>query len=167
MIRQLIFILLLVSSCTSGQNSSTEASLTKPKVLIDAEKMIAAFIRKDFRTYSDFVYPLLIERQGGKEKFIRALEEAKLFQGDSLHNIQLSNPSKAIECNGVLQCSLKETTTMSFGNDKPISFSSNLIGFSSDLGKSWTFLNVSDKSILEIQKEFPTVCDSLDLSKLK
>lgn len=160
---------LLIVSYACGQTQTNDNS-SKPKVLIDAEKMAAALVDGDFKTFADYNYPKLLDQAGGKEKFVQALEADVIKQkerGDKFHKISVTNPSKTVECNGELQCVLRQETTISFSGGKPFTFASNLIAISTDKGKTWTFLNASDKSIDDVRKVFPNICDAIPLAKPK
>jgi hypothetical protein len=151
--------------------TQTIDSSSKPKVLVDAEKMVTALVDNDFKTYADFNYPKLLEQAGGKEQFVRFLEADLIKQkerGGKFHKISVTNPSKEVECNGELQCVLRQESTLSlrsFSGGKPFTVASNLIGISTDKGKSWTFLDVFDKNVEDIKKLFPNICDNIPLTK--
>lgn len=164
----LILLFMATSVCSFGQNQ-TDTSFSKPKVLIEAEKMASALIEGDFETYTNFVDAKSLEQAGGKKKFIQELKRSSKVHKqnkDKVYKISIANPSKVVECNGELQCVLKQETTMSVMGSEPITFATNLLAFSNDKGKKWTFINVSDNSIDAVKKMFPNVCDNLLLPKV-
>ena len=131
--------------------------------------MAAALLNNDFKTFSNYTYPKILEEAGGKGKYIQELQSGAEMQkerGDKIHNITVSNPSKTVACNGELQCVLKQEITMSFSGGNPFTFASNLIGISTDNGNTWVFLNASDISVMELKKVFPNICDSIPLIKI-
>ena len=161
-------IAFLSANFAYGQTQPTD-TVSKPKVLIDAEKMEEAFINNNISAYADYVFPKLFDLAGGKENFIIQLEASILdltTNGSKLHKIVVSNPSAIVKCNGELQCVLNEELTISFHDEEPFTISAYLVGISSDNGLSWTFINVSTQDKLEKLKEaFPNICDDIPLEK--
>lgn len=168
-VKKIIAVLTIIICGYSCGQTQTNDNSSKPKVLVDAEKMASALVDNDFKAFADFNYPKLLDQAGGKEKFIQELEnsaKAQKERGDKFLKISVTNPSKTVECNGELQCVLRQEATMSLSGGKPFTFASNLIAISTDKGKSWTFLNASDKNVSDIKKVFPNICDSIPLTKI-
>ena len=141
---------------------------TKPQVLIDAEKMAAAFLKRDYKIYAEYIYAGLFEKAGGKEVFMQRIEESiktSESQGARHDSVIISEPSKAVMCNGQWQCLLKQEIVISNAGQEPFSDVAYLIGISTDNGKSWAFLNGGRRPINILKKEFPNIFDSLTLEE--
>ena len=159
----IVSALIWIGCSTSKHNVESEV---RPQVLIDAEKMAKAFLKRDYVTYAEYTYAGLLEKAGGKEIFIQRIEESiktTESQGSHHDSVIISDPSKSVMCDGQLQCLLRQETVISNTGHDTLRDITYLIGISSDNGKSWTFLNGARRMIQEVKKQFPNICDSLPL----
>ena len=143
-------------------------NVSKAQVIIDAEKMVAAFLKKDFKTFVEYTYPALLEKAGGKENFRRRFEEnvkAVESQGTKYDSVIISDPSKTVVCNNEMQCVLRQEMVLSPSHEKPFRDITYLIAISNDNGKSWRFLNSARLTLEQIKMNFPNICDSLPLDE--
>lgn len=162
-LRLLIIVVMFIHSGFAQPISKTQ---TKPQVLIDADRMAEAFLQKDYKTFVEFTYLGLLEKAGGKESFRIRFQESILqleSQGAHHDSVIISDPSPTVFCNGELQCVLRQEMVISSSGQKPFRDITYLIAFSSDNGKSWTFLNGARRKLPDIIKEFPNICETLPL----
>lgn len=157
---------LVVALFAAAQKNSVPAS--RPQVLLDADKMAGAFLKKDYNTFVKYTYPGLIEKAGGRESFLMKFESSIKeleSEGAKCDSVIISEPSQMVTCYGMLQCVLKQEMVVSYTGQKSYKDITYLIAFSGDDGKSWTFLNGARRTLLEIVKEFPRVCGNLPLDE--
>lgn len=151
------FPLFMFFSCKHTDSTPAE------NIKAEAEKMSSAFLKEDFSTVADYTSPVILTLIGGKERMIEGLKksvgEMKL-QGMSFQAISFDDPSGVVEYNKELQATIAQKTEIRYAGGK-LTSTSVLIAISGDNGKSWKFIDISDKDTATIRKSIPNLSPSL------
>ncbi len=160
----IILLSFLLGAC-DDQTKSIELS-DNTEVKLQAESMAQLLLKSDFKSFSKFTHPKVIEMMGGEEKMIETLEsgtKAMAAEGTGFLSISIGEPSKIISINNELQCTLSQTIEMKVPNGK-LTAKSTLIAISTNNGKSWYFIDTSGKNIETMQKLLPNLSSDLVIS---
>jgi hypothetical protein len=105
------------------------------------DSMVAISKRKDWKAYVDYMNPVVIDLSGGKEGFVRLLQNSKVF--DSV-DIQIFRVGKILQLSkiGVQHQCIVETFLQMKMSGKILSSSSYDIAISKD-GYKWTFFRIA------------------------
>lgn len=139
-------------------NKEVRAALKK-----SAQTMVQLFSKENFEEYVKYVHPKIIQMLGGKEKMIEGLKislNQMKNEGFTFKSISVGNPSKIISTQGELQSVLPQTIEMN-NADGVLKTISYLIAISKDDGKSWHYIDTSDKNLEQIKRVFTTLSDDL------
>lgn len=131
-------ILLFISSFIFGQS-------TQEIMESDLEKMKFFFLNKNYKGFSSFVYPKVIEMNGNEEKMIENMKASILKmenEGFKFVNIYFKDFNEAILKNNELQSTFTQVILMDTPKGKVLG-EYTMIGISSDRGKSWKFIDTS------------------------
>ena len=123
--------------------------------------MIALFKRKDWKTYADYMNPIVIEMLGGKDGFVKYLQEEMKFLDET--DMQIYKAGKILQLlkiNGQYQCIVESFMQMKM-NEITISGSSYDIAISDD-GVKWTFSRITESATAaQIRNIFPGLSPDL------
>ena len=137
-----------------------------PKLEAQAKEISDAFVRKDFKRFTELTYPKLIRIAGGKEKLIKTLaEETKQAEAQGL-NVLSSTPTDVtqfLKVSGSLYAVMPTTLRMNMRGDLFESYGC-MIGISSDKGEHWTFIDSGSGGLKDL---LPNVADKLSLCPAK
>ena len=139
-------------------------SLTYSKKIKEQAKLMGDYmLKKDFKSFTAFTYPKVIEMMGGEENMIHVMEAGEKemdANGSHFLSVTVGEPSTVISIGNELQCTLAQVIEMKVWNGTLL-VKSSLIGISSDKGKIWYFLDTSDKDINEMKKVLPNLSERL------
>ena len=160
-----LFVLLLIG-CSYNANAQDKIQKLKPAVKAAAKHMNDALVRKDLKTFVKTTYPKVVEQtEGGLEKIqaelekqIAALEKA----GNKILSAWPGEASAIIDTAGEYQCTIPQYMKMQLDNGK-LTTQTTLIGLSSDKGKTWYFIDATDKSLSQWRSLFPNISSQLVL----
>ena len=130
-----------------------------------ATAMGDALLKKDFKTFAKFTYPKVKEMMGGDEKMVANLETGSKqmeAQGYGFVKITVGQPTKIVKAEKELQCTIPQTIVLKVPGGKQ-TIKSQLIGISSDEGKTWTFIDTGGKNVAEIKAALPNISNDLVL----
>jgi hypothetical protein len=137
----------------------------------DANEMLFAFLRGDFETYLIYAHPKLIEKWGGKEKFIATLQKGyKMMRTDGHHPVKATAgaPIQIVKAGDELHAVLP---TMEISNvpakHGELQMPGHLVGVSRDGGKTWKFFNATALSKADVRQFLPNYNDKLKLPARK
>jgi len=120
-------------------------------------------LKKDFKSFSKYTYPKVVEMMGGKKKMIEVLKEGLKemeSNGTKILSVTIGEPSQIVAIENELQCTVPETLKLKVQNGTLITIST-LIAISIDNGKNWYFVDTSGEDIQSMKKNLPNL--SLDL----
>ena len=133
----------------------------KNKVEIEAQKMANSLVSADYETFTNYIYPPLLQLMGGKENTIEVLKKG-LPNGIKIVTVEIYDCSETINTKYEIQCTLKERITMKVTGGKLISLST-LIGISGDKGISWHFIDANNKGLDFYRNQFSNLSDKLTI----
>src|ERR1700745_3592184 len=95
----LVFFSFLSTLCFAQVQSKDTAVLNK-RIKEQAMIMGKALQRKDFKSFSKFTYPLIVEKMGGRQNLLDAIEKGSKEMeagGNSFQNVRFGEPSSIIK----------------------------------------------------------------------
>ena len=160
---QLLILILLTACISVAQQPSTDSARLQSDLKLTAQKMGQFFIEKDFIQYSEFVYPKLIELNGGQEKYIDIIKNSmnKIEeQGFTFKNISFGDPSKIVTTSTEFQTVIPQILELK-NKSGLLATTSYLICISNKEGKTWHFIDTGGKTLEQLQKVIPTLSNEL------
>lgn len=155
-----IFLFLFFCSSFNGQTNVEDYS---SKIKRQAKKMGKLLLKGNFASFSNYTYPAIVEKMGGKEKMVEILKKGTMkmkSEGTAFLKVSFGEPSKIISIENELQCTMPQSIEMKVPNGKLIS-NSTLIAISLDNGKKWYFVDTSGKDIQTMKKLLPNLSSEL------
>lgn len=155
-------LLLMVFLCFT-QMGLAQIDTTKvlSVALTKANLMSTAFQSGDYETFLDLTHPKIIGFAGGRDKMKELLKQGA-GPGVEFLSMEFRTPSSLIAKGEIYQCSFIQKQVLSIDGQKMYTLSS-LIGISYNSGKSWTFIGVADKTLVQLLTHFPELSDKLEL----
>jgi hypothetical protein len=157
------FISFLVISLQSFQ---IKVNTAEQIVYKQANSMGQAFLNRDIKGYVKYIYPPIVNAMGGEQSVKSALQDrftGMQMQGMYFDHISFDHLSKIIKSNTEYQCTLNQHIIIKVANGKTI-ITSTLIAISGDSGKTFTFIDTSNKDIAAIRKAIPTLSPSITIA---
>jgi hypothetical protein len=131
-----------------------------------ATEMYQAFVRGEMETFVGFMHPKITEMMGGTQKAIETIRKAMAdaaAQGLTATKATASPVQQLVEvAPGKLQVIIPADVVMS-GKDAEVRQRSFLLGFSSDGGKTWKFVDTGSTGSDGIRKIFPECSPALKI----
>lgn len=141
---------------------TSETKIGYPNLKSQADEMSVAFKRNDYDKFADFMYPKIVEMNGGKAKFVikldASMQRMKEENGVELVDYEVGEPSQSIEIDKQVFSVLPTKTTMKIP-DKTVVEQGSVLAVSEDKGNNWKFVRVESKE--KIRTLFPNVIDKL------
>jgi hypothetical protein len=156
-----ILIALLIS-CKSKKDYENN-------VRADFEKMASSFISGDFNTYLNYIYPKVLIGYGGRDRAIEMFNDYAVQmqnQGKKVQKITLGAISKPVDAGNEIHCTVTQFVEMKVEGGVQVS-ETILLAISEDLGKKWTFFDVTMIDKEKIKMLIPDFNDKLELPKTK
>ena len=131
-----------------------------------ATEMYQAYVRGDLETFVGYMHPKITEMMGGKEKAIETIRKALTASAEQgltatgatvapVQQLLVVGPTK-------VQVIMPVDVTMS-GKDAEVRQRSFLLGFSSDGGKAWTFVDSGSGGGDALRKVLPECSPALKI----
>jgi hypothetical protein len=158
----LLIPFLFVAIFLSAQPTVYEKSLHS-----DAENMVRSLLEKNYEKFANYIYPGIIKIGGGKDKLIAATKksyEDMAKDGFSIADVTLGEFSTILKSGTTLQAVIEEKLKIKFKQGHMVS-KSYLIAVSEDGGKTWTFIDTSNKTLEQVRQLFPLVSTKLVIPK--
>jgi hypothetical protein len=131
-----------------------------------ATEMYQAFVRGDLETFLGYMHPKITEMMGGKNKAIevtRKALDASAAQGLTASKAIVAPVKQLVEvARANLQVIIPVDVIMS-GKDAEVRQRSFLLGFSSDGGKAWKFVDTGSSGGDRLRKIFPECSPTLQI----
>jgi hypothetical protein len=131
-----------------------------------ATEMYQALVRGDLETFVGYMHPTIAEMMGGKEKVIDATRKAlaaSAAQGLTASKASVAPVQQLVEVSPAkLQVIVPADVTMS-GKDAEVRQRSFLLGFSSDKGKTWKFVDTGSTGGDALRKILPECSPALKI----
>lgn len=166
--RKLVACLVLLCSFISKANSQVKDEDSLLNIMQQQAMKMAQFLLKDdYRSFTRFTYPKLVQISGGYNEMATLIEKEiseMKKQGFKIDDIKVDSPSHIFRNGKELQCTALQHLYMTVQNKRILSTSS-LIAFSSDNGSNWTFLDANNKTIETIKKIVPNLSPQIVIPK--
>lgn len=133
----------------------------------EAQKMLTGFLKGDLKTLADYTYPKVAAMMGGKDKMIAAIKdgiEKMKADGTSFRSGSIGKVSKIYPSGKELHCTVDQNLVMSVKGGY-LTTESQLLGISSDAGKTWTFLTLANLNSTQLKQLFPEFNKALVVKK--
>lgn len=124
-----------------------------------AQTMVASLLNGDYKTFTAFTYPPLVQSVGGAAKMENILSQSMAglkTQGVSFSKISFDDPSKIVSSGTQLQATIAQHTEMKMTDGRLVN-TSTLIAISSDNGLHWTFIDTSNKDMAALRRVLPNL----------
>ncbi|MBS1773383.1 MAG: hypothetical protein JST82_11025 [Bacteroidetes bacterium] len=155
-----ICALLLLSSQLYAQADKQ----TKASVKTAVKKMNDALVKKNFKEFTKTTYPRVVEMTpGGMEKIIADLDaqiQSREKQGNKILSAWPGEATGIVDTAGELQCTIPQYMKVKLDNGI-LTTQTTLMAFSPDKGKTWYFIDATDKPLNEWRKIFPNISSKL------
>ena len=159
------FILLIVIVFSFEGKSQLDTLFLRKNIYASEDSMIALFKRKDWKTYADYMNPIVIEMLGGKDGFIKYLQEQMKILDEA--DVQIYKAGKILQLVKIkdqYQCIVESFLQMKM-NGMTISGSSYDIATSSD-GVKWNFFRITETATsAQIKEIFPDLSPEFKLPR--
>jgi hypothetical protein len=162
----------LFAFCHAAYGQSSNAKLTPqeladkyPALMKQADEMVKAAVKNDYDRFADFLHPKIIERNGGKEKFVSAVKETmKRTKSAGIEVVEYSveNPAQIVEIDKQLFAVLPTRANMKTPQGA-LTMPGHLLGISEDKGENWKFIRMDKNG--ETKSMFPGIVDKLEIFK--
>jgi len=150
----IILVTLTFMNCVLPSKASMKDQVKK-----SAQNMANSLVTGDYKTFTNFIFPPLLQLMGGKEKAIELFKK-ETPKSITIENVEIYDCSDTIKTTNEIQCTLKERITMKVSEGKLICLST-LICISTDNGNSWTFIDANDKALDFYRNQFPNLSKRL------
>lgn len=161
------FILLIVIVFSFEGKSQLDTLFLNKNIYTSEDSMIAIFKRKDWKTYADYMNPIVIEMLGGKDGFVKYLQEQmKILDEADVQIYKVGKILQLLKINGQYQCVVESFLQMKM-NGITISGSSYDIATSVD-GVKWNFFRITETATsAQIKEIFPQLSPEFKLPRSK
>ncbi|MDB5349010.1 MAG: hypothetical protein JWN86_257 [Planctomycetota bacterium] len=151
--------LLAVACIATAQTAPTTDAMRFQAALDLAKKCGDATVKGDFATVLDLTHPDLIKAAGGREVVLKGVNESMTKmkeQGVVMEAMKAELPKSLTRSDSGCFAIIPVTVQMTSPGAK-ITAKSFLVGFSSDDGKTWTFLDgtVGEKTLRKLVPSIP------------
>jgi hypothetical protein len=165
---------LLAATLTSCRSQSSGPPLpaqdAKANLSAQAKAMTEAVLAKDHARLADLSHPALIEKLGGKEKYVQTVERVSgeiEGQGFKIASVACQEPTDPVEAAGDRYAIVPTNTEMTGPGGVKMKLAGYLIAASADGGRNWKFIDGAgvkgDRA--KLKQLLPNFPDSLALPK--
>jgi hypothetical protein len=122
-----------------------------------ANILVQAIAKGDYKTLVDHTYPKLAEMAGGKDKMLALVDTSMgqlKSQGITFESASVGSPGKFYKAGTEIHCLVPETLRLKLPNGHATAHS-YLLAISSDGGKNWSFVDLNKDTISSIPQIFP------------
>ncbi|HLM01659.1 MAG TPA: hypothetical protein VK400_11440 [Pyrinomonadaceae bacterium] len=154
-----------VKSSPSSPPQRQESADKYPALTKQADEMVKAAVKNDFAKFAGYLHPKVIEKAGGKEKFVAALKQITREMeaaGVSLVAYSVEKPAQVIEVDKLIFAVMPTRASVKTPEGVQVE-NGNLLAVSADNGSSWKFVRVDNKE--SIKSIFPDIADKLEIFK--
>lgn len=151
--------------CSAGSlYAQADIQKLKPGVKAAAKKMNDALVKKDYRAFVSTTYPKVVEStNGGLDKLEKELEsQVKNIesQGTTIMSAWPGEISNIVDTAGEYQCTLPQYMKMKM-KEGVLQTETTLFALSPDKGKTWYFIDATEKPLDKWRQLFPNLSSKL------
>ncbi|MDQ2862088.1 MAG: hypothetical protein M3R50_00305 [Bacteroidota bacterium] len=164
-----IFICLFGITFLHAQTAKTDTTVAASTLKSSADKMASLFIKKDYLNYVNYIHPKILKMVGGKDKMITVIKgslKQTEDQGLTVTGVTIGNPAAIIISNTELQSVVPQMLHLKTAKGKLVAIS-YLIATSANKGKTWYFIDVSNKTLQQMKTMFPNLSNKLVIPEKK
>lgn len=156
-------LLILMFSCNRRESENE----IEQNIYRSGDSMMAAFKRRDFKTFVKYNHPNMTKMMGGPEAFAAFIEQQmKQLPDTAIKNIEFGKILKVVKTPKDYQCLVEQNLKMEV-EGVTLDRTTYLIGESLDKGKTWTFLDASTKSVINPKNIKPDISPELKIPAIK
>jgi len=145
-------------------NAQIDSATLANRIYSAEDSMMAIFKRKDWTAYAEYMHPVLIQLLGGKEKFIKTMQDLKILEEAEVQAYKKGKILQLVKTEKDYQCIVETFMQMEVAGNL-FSGSSYDIGVSAD-GKTWTFFRIEETiTPAQIRQLFPNLHSNFKLPK--
>ncbi|OQP58831.1 hypothetical protein A3860_39360 [Niastella vici] len=166
-ILQLIAFLFLFQAL-SAQNTLDQKSIAEV-IVKDATAMVSFLNAGDYKGYLKYIHPVRIEAGGGEARVISQLDNQYgplKAKGIVISGTVFDQPSEIVKSKNELQCTISQQTEVKVAKGRVVTYTT-FIGFSTDNGKTWKFVDTNNIDIAIIRKLFPNLSPKITIPPKK
>jgi len=129
----------------------------KAKIKAAATQTTNAIIKGDYAAVADHSYPKLLAEVGGKQAFIKTMNQAMDMmkkQGIVIEKVTVGDPGEIYPVGKDILCVVPETITVKM-QSRYLTTTTPMVAVSSDKGKTWYFVDTSSSSPQKLKELFP------------
>ena len=148
-----------------AQTGRSDTLIQNAEMHQQAEKMAQLLLKKDFKSFTAFTYPKVVEMMGGSQRMVQTLEKGfkdMESQGIRILAISFGSHSPILVYGGEQQCILPQTIEMKVPGGRLVS-NATLIAISKDNGKKWYFIDTSGKDIKTMKTSLKNLSGQLPI----
>ena len=119
-----------------------DTSLLSKNIYAGEDSIIALFKRKDWKTYANYMNPVIIKMLGGKEEFVKTMQDLKILDQTDIQEYKTGKILQLTKTKNEYQCIVETFMQMEMSGTL-VSGSSYDIGISSD-GNTWKFFRIEE-----------------------
>jgi hypothetical protein len=149
-----LWLFLSSSFCLSAQVNNMANNLKQ-----QAGKMGQALVSGDYGTFVHYIYPKIVQLQGGSDKIQTIMQQTiqqMTTQGVTFQKVSLDEPTPVVKGGAVLQSTIKQHTEFKMPQGRTVA-TSTLICLSADNGLNWTFVDTNNKNLGQIRQLIPNL----------
>jgi hypothetical protein len=142
-------ILNILIACKNGPNKSGHhpANETEANIYRSADSMMAAFERKDWKTFAHYNHPNMMKMMGGEQAFAAFIgEQMNQIPDTAIRKFEIGKILQVVKTAKDQQCVVEQKMEMQMEGVTIVN-RTYLVGESSDGGKNWTFFDASLKAL--------------------
>lgn len=159
---------LFLGACSNKSKTNTTSNSVE-NLKAQAQKMREALLKQDFADFTQFTYPEIVKKMGGKDKMVAIMENGGRqmeASGSKFLDATFGEPSNFITAGNELQCTLPQTIEMKVPKGRYIT-KSTMIAISQDGGNKWYFMDTGGKDIEELNRALPNLSTELVIPKME
>lgn len=129
------------------------------------QAMSEAFLKGDYSTYVSFIYPKAIDGMGGKDKSVELLQKIAIQMvkdSDVIHSMTIGSISSPVTAGKEIHCLVTQSIEMKVKGGTQITETA-MIAISEDMGKNWTFVDVTNVDMERLKALLPNFNDNLKI----
>jgi hypothetical protein len=180
--KKILFILLIISgtiSCKEGVKDGSEtrraaakdprnpATETEENIYRSADSMLAAFKGKDWTTFAQYSHPAMIKMLGGQDAFVKLITaQMQQIPDTAVKSIGITKILQVVKTDQDQQCVVEQNMLMELSGMR-ITSTTYLVGESLNGGKSWTFFDASNGSVVKPKDLKPNLSPEIKVPEKK
>lgn len=156
----------VLAAQTKSKTVSAKEKQWKLAVKATTKRMDHALVKQDLNTFVKTTYPKVVENtEGGAGKIVADLKKqlaSMEAQDNKIVGAWTGDPANFVDTAGELQCTIPQYMKIQLSNGM-LTTQTTLMGFSPDQGKTWYFIDATDKPLDAWRKMFPNISSKLVL----